>query len=112
MRERAGHRSHQLDRIFFALSDPTRRAILARLTAGETSVLDLARPFRMTQPAVTKHLKILEAAGLVSQFKLARQRPRKLEWRALAELDEWLQPYRKYLSRNLRKDAPPKAGSR
>jgi len=100
MRERTTHRHHPLDRIFFALSDPTRRAILARLTAGETSVLDLARPFRMSQPAVTKHLQILEQAGLVSQYRLARQRPRKLEWRALAELDDWLKPYRKYFTKS------------
>lgn len=91
------NRSERLDRIFFALSDPTRRAILARLTAGETSVLDLARPFRMTQPAITKHLRVLEDAGLVSQFKQARQRPRRLEAVALAEIDEWLEPWRKYI---------------
>lgn len=96
MRPSPPSRSTRLDRIFFALSDPTRRAILARLTAGETSVLDLSRPFRMTQPAVTKHLQVLERAGLVSQFRLARQRPRKLEPNVLAELDEWLAPYRKY----------------
>ncbi len=93
------NRSERLDRIFFALSDPTRRAILARLTAGDTSVLDLARPFRMTQPAVTKHLAVLEQAGLVSQFKLSRQRPRRLELEALAELDAWLEPYRRYIKR-------------
>ena len=91
-------RSERLNRVFFALSDPTRRAILARLTAGETSVLDIARPFRMTQPAVTKHLGVLEQAGLVSQFKLSRQRPRRLELSALAEVDEWLEPYRRRMA--------------
>lgn len=91
------NRSEQLDRIFFALSDPTRRAILARLTAGAFSVLELARPFRMTQPAITKHLQVLEDAGLVSQFKDSRRRPRQLELTALGEIDEWLEPYRKYI---------------
>lgn len=89
--------SERLNRIFQALADPTRRAILARLTAGETSVLDLARPFRMTQPAVTKHLQVLERAGLVCQRRVAQQRPRTLELTALAELDLWLEPYRPYL---------------
>jgi DNA-binding transcriptional ArsR family regulator len=89
--------SERLDRIFSALADPTRRAILARLTAGETAVLDLARPFRMTQPAVSKHLRVLEEAGLVSQGRLAQQRPRKLEPKILAELDRWLEPYRPYM---------------
>jgi len=89
--------SERLDRIFSALADPTRRAILARLTAGETAVLDLARPFRMTQPAVSKHLRVLEQAGLVSQSRVARHRPRKLELSALAELDLWLEPYRPYM---------------
>ena len=89
--------SERLDRIFQALADPTRRAILARLTAGETSVLDLGRPFRMTQPAVTKHLKVLEQAGLVSQVRQGQKRPRKLELQALAEMDRWLEPYRPYL---------------
>jgi DNA-binding transcriptional ArsR family regulator len=90
--------SERLNRIFSALADPTRRAILARLTAGETAVLDLARPFRMTQPAVSKHLGVLEAAGLVSQGRRGRLRPRKLEPKVLAELDRWLEPYRPYIS--------------
>jgi len=90
--------SERLDLIFSALADPTRRAILARLTAGETSVQDLARPFRMSQPAVSKHLGVLEKAGLVSQGRLAQQRPRKLEPEVLAELDAWLQPYRPYMN--------------
>ena len=98
--------SERLDRIFYALADPTRRAILARLTAGETAVLDLARPFRMTQPAVSKHLRVLEQAGLVSVGRVAQQRPRKLETAALAELDGWLEPYRAYFK------ARPDAGGR
>ena len=89
--------SDRLDRVFAALADPTRRAIVARLTAGDTAVLDLARPFQMSQPAVTKHLQVLERAGLVSQAKVARTRPRRLELKALAELDAWLEPYRPYL---------------
>lgn len=99
------NRSERLDRIFFALSDPTRRALLARLTAGEISVLELARPFRMTQPAITKHLRVLEAAGLVSQSKQARQRPRRLEAVALAEVEEWLEPWRKYIRAAIKKGA-------
>lgn len=94
--------SERLDRIFSALADPTRRAILARLTAGETAVLDLARPFRMSQPAVTKHLQVLERAGLVSQGRSGQLRPRKLEPAVLAELDEWLAPYRPYMRTALR----------
>jgi DNA-binding transcriptional ArsR family regulator len=89
--------SERLDRIFSALANPTRRAILARLTAGETAVLDLARPFRMTQPAVTKHLGVLEAAGLVSQGRRGQLRPRRLEPKILAELERWLEPYRPYI---------------
>jgi len=89
--------SERLDKIFAALADPTRRAILARLTAGETSVLDLARPFRMTQPAVSKHLRVLEEAGLVSQDRQGQLRPRKLEPLALHELESWLEPYQPYM---------------
>jgi DNA-binding transcriptional ArsR family regulator len=89
--------SERLDAIFTALADPTRRAILARLTAGGgASVLDLARPFRMSQPAVSKHLQVLERAGLVSQTRAGQLRPRKLEPQALARIDEWLEPYRPY----------------
>jgi len=89
--------SERLDRLFAALADPTRRAILARLTAGETPVLDLARPFRMTQPAVSKHLRVLEEAGLVSQGRQGQQRPRRLEPLALAELEQWFDPYHPYI---------------
>ena len=89
--------SERLDAIFAALADPTRRAILARLTGGgSASVLDLARPFRMSQPAVSKHLQVLERAGLVSQTRSGQLRPRKLEPQALAKVDEWLEPYRRY----------------
>ena len=93
--------SERLDRMFAALADPTRRAILARLTAGETAVLDLARPFRMTQPAVSKHLRVLENAGLVSQTRQGKQRPRQAVFKALADLDQWLAPYRPYMEEEI-----------
>lgn len=88
--------SHQLDATFAALADPTRRAILARLADGEASVMELAQPFSMTQPAISKHLRVLERAGLVSRGKDAQRRPRKLEAKPLAEATEWLEGYRKF----------------
>lgn len=94
--------SERLDRIFSALADPTRRAILARLTAGETTVLDIARPFRMTQPAVSKHLKVLEEAGLVVQGRRGKERPRTAVYKTLAELEGWLEPYRPYINEALK----------
>jgi DNA-binding transcriptional ArsR family regulator len=87
---------HRLDATFAALADPTRRAILARLSAGETSVMDLAEPFAMTQPAISKHLKVLEKAGLVSRRRDAQRRPCRLEARPLAEATEWLEGYRRF----------------
>jgi len=86
----------QLDATFAALADPTRRAILARLAAGEASVNELAAPFKMTQPAISKHLKVLERAGLVSIGKDAQKRPRKLEAQPLARATEWLEEYRRH----------------
>jgi DNA-binding transcriptional ArsR family regulator len=88
--------SHQLDATFFALADPTRRAILARLADGEASVLELAQPFSMTQPAISKHLRVLERAGLVSRGKDAQRRPRRLEAKPLADATQWLEGYRKF----------------
>jgi DNA-binding transcriptional ArsR family regulator len=85
-----------LDATFAALADPTRRAILARLAAGEASVAELAEPFEMSQPAISKHLKVLERAGLVSRGQDAQRRPRKLEAKPLAEANEWLERYREY----------------
>jgi DNA-binding transcriptional ArsR family regulator len=85
-----------LDATFAALADPTRRAILARLAAGEASVAELAAPFDMSQPAVSKHLKVLERAGLVSRGRDAQRRPRRLEPKPLAEANEWLEKYREY----------------
>ena len=85
-----------LSSTFAALADPTRRAILTRLSRGETSVTELARPFRMTLPAVTKHLKVLERAGLISRGRDAQRRPRQLKARPLAEVTAWLESYRRF----------------
>jgi DNA-binding transcriptional ArsR family regulator len=85
-----------LDAIFAALADPTRRAILARLASGEASVTELAEPFAMSQPAISKHLKVLERAGLISRGLDAQRRPRKLEAAQLAEATEWLEDYRQF----------------
>lgn len=85
----------RLSETFSALSDPTRRAILARLSSGETSVNDLAKPFKMTAPAVTKHLKVLEKAGLISRTRHAQWRPAKLEALPLKEASDWIEQYRK-----------------
>jgi DNA-binding transcriptional ArsR family regulator len=85
-----------LDATFAALADPTRRAILARLAAGEASVTELAEPFAMSQPAISKHLKVLERAGLISSGLDAQRRPRRLEPKPLAEATEWLEGYRRF----------------
>lgn len=87
--------SHQLDATFAALADPTRRAILARLASGEASVSELAAPFDMSQPAISKHLKVLERAGLVTSGREAQRRPRRMEPAPLAEAAEWIERYRK-----------------
>jgi DNA-binding transcriptional ArsR family regulator len=86
--------AEQLDATFFALADPTRRAILARLATGEKSVKDLAEPFAISAPAVTKHLKVLERAGLISQGRQAQWRPCKLEPKPLRDVSNWLEEYR------------------
>jgi len=86
----------ELDRAFTALADPTRRAILARLAAGEAGVLELADPLPMSQPAVSKHLKVLEAAGLVSRRRLARRRLCRLEPQRLRQLSDWVGSYRQF----------------
>ncbi len=85
-----------LDTAFAALSDPTRRAILARLALGETSVTDLAKPFAMSLPAVSKHLKVLERAGLIARGREAQWRPCRIEPRALKDIDDWLNHYRRF----------------
>src|SRR5688572_19536723 len=87
--------TERLNNTFAALADPTRRAILARLAGGEASVNELARPFAMSQPAISKHLRGLERAGLISRGRDAQRRPCRLEPRRLAEADEWLERYRK-----------------
>lgn len=83
-----------LDATFFALADPTRRAILARLALGEASVAELAEPFTISQPAISKHLKILERAGLISVGRDAQRHPRRIEGQPLAAASEWLEQYR------------------
>ena len=85
----------RLSSTFAALADPTRRAILARLALGETSVLKLAEPFEMTLPAVSKHLKVLERAGLITRTRDAQMRPCRIDARALKEADDWLEEYRR-----------------
>src|SRR5262252_6122527 len=84
----------ELDAAFAALADGTRRAIVARLAAGEATVLELARPFAMSQPAISKHLKVLERAGLITRRRDAQRRPCRLEPRRLHQLSEWIAAYR------------------
>ena len=86
----------RLSSTFHALADPTRRAILARLSSGEASVNDLAAPFSMSLPAISKHLKVLEGAGLISRTKEAQYRPCKLEAQPLQEANAWVEQYRKF----------------
>ena len=85
----------RLSATFSALADPTRRAILARLVTGETSVTDLAKPFEMSLPAVSKHLKVLERAGLITRGREAQRRPCRIEPNALKPVDDWLEDYRR-----------------
>jgi DNA-binding transcriptional ArsR family regulator len=89
-----------LDATFAALADPTRRAILARLASGDASVRELAKPFSMSQPAISKHLKVLERAGLISRGQDAQRRPRRLEAKPLEEATEWLERYREFWEGN------------
>lgn len=95
--------ARQLDATFAALADPTRRAILARLARGDASVGELARPFAMSQPAISKHLKVLERAGLVSRGRDAQRRPRRLEARPLAAATAWLERYRRHWEANFQR---------
>jgi DNA-binding transcriptional ArsR family regulator len=96
----APKRSDRLDATFAALADPTRRAILARLASSDASVAELARPFSMSQPAISKHLKVLERAGLVSRGRDAQRRPRRIEAKALGEANGWLESFREYWEGN------------
>ena len=93
----------RLDATFAALADPTRRAILARLASGEASVTELAEPFAISQPAISKHLKVLERPGLISRGRDAQRRPRRLEAKPLAEATEWLERYRRVLEGNFQR---------
>ena len=112
----------RLDATFAALADPTRRAILARLASGEASVAELAEPFSMSQPAISKHLKVLERAGLISRGRDAQRRPRRLEAQPLAEANEWLERYRQFweesygrldeLLEEMKRTAKPRASGR
>ena len=86
--------AERLDYTFLALADPTRRAILARLARGDASVTELAEPFAISQPAISKHLKILERAGLITVGQDAQRRPRRLEAKPLAQANAWLEQYR------------------
>lgn len=94
------HASERLDLTFAALADPTRRAILARLATGEATVTELAEPFEMSQPAISKHLKVLERAGLISMDVDAQRRPRKLEPKRLEEAVDWIERYRQIFEQN------------
>ena len=110
-----------LDASFSALADPTRRAILARLALGETSVMELAKSFAMSLPAVSKHLKVLERAGLITRGREAQFRPCRIEPKALKGIDDWLENYRRFFAESFdRLDAylkvlqakPPKANGK
>ena len=90
----AAYSSEQLDTIFAALADPTRRAILARLVQGEATVTELAAPFTMSLPAISKHLKVLERAGLISRGREAQWRPCRIEAAPLKEVADWVEGYR------------------
>jgi DNA-binding transcriptional ArsR family regulator len=97
-----GQTGVSLDATFAALADPTRRAILGRLAAGDASVAELAAPFAMSQPAISKHLKVLERAGLVARGRDAQRRPRRLVARPLADANAWLENYRRYWEQSFR----------
>jgi DNA-binding transcriptional ArsR family regulator len=96
-------RSLRLDTTFAALADPTRRAILKRLASGEASVLELAKPFAISQPAISKHLRVLERAGLISRGRDAQRRPCRIEARPLEEANLWLEDYRQIWEGNFQR---------
>jgi len=114
--------SDRLDATFAALADPTRRAILARLSSGDASVVELGEPFAMSQPAISKHLSVLEGAGLISRSRDAQRRPRRLEAARLAEAARWLEDYRQFWEGSFKRldallgrmgaDARPQSGRR
>jgi len=93
--------SERLDAAFAALADPTRRAILARLAAGPATVSELTQPFALSQPTVSKHLKVLERAGLIARGRDAQRRPRELTAIPLKDIADWVEPYRKFWDQQL-----------
>jgi DNA-binding transcriptional ArsR family regulator len=95
--------SNRLDATFAALADPTRRAILSRLASGQASVTELAKPFQISQPAISKHLKVLERAGLISRGREAQRRPRRIEAKPLADATAWLDGYRQFWQTSFRR---------
>jgi len=95
--------SARLDATFAALADPTRRAIIARLASGEASVMELAKPFAMSQPAISRHLKVLEQAGLISRSRDAQRRPCKIEAKRLEEANQWLERYSAFWEASLQR---------
>ena len=95
--------SNRLDATFAALADPTRRAILARLAKGEATVNDLVKPFNISQPAISKHLKVLERAGLISKDIDRQRRPRRIEAAPMAEANAWLEKYREFWEVNYKR---------
>jgi DNA-binding transcriptional ArsR family regulator len=95
--------SERLNATFAALADPTRRAILTRLASGPAAVMDLARPFAMSQPAISKHLRVLERAGLISRGRDAQRRPCRIEAKPLAEANAWLEDYRRIWEANFQR---------
>jgi DNA-binding transcriptional ArsR family regulator len=96
-------RAERLNATFAALADPTRRAILSRLASSEASVMELARPFKMSQPAISKHLRVLERAGLISRGRDGQRRPCRIEAKPLAEADDWLENYRRIWEANFQR---------
>jgi DNA-binding transcriptional ArsR family regulator len=96
-------KNSRLDATFLALADSTRRAILARLARGEAAVAELAAPFEMSQPAISKHLKVLERAGLISVGQDAQRRPRRIEGKPLGEASAWLERYRDIWEQNFKR---------
>jgi len=95
--------SERLDATFIALADPTRRAILARLSSGDASVTELAQPFAMSQPAISKHIKVLERAGLISRGRDAQRRPCHLEAKPLEAANEWIERYAQFWEANFQR---------